>query len=53
MLPHAYCDKGLKVKGALILTMVKNGVYMPGGEADSLEVRALPNAAMLPFSLET
>ena len=47
MFRHAYCDKGLKMNGALILTMVKNVVYMPGGEADPMEVRALPNAAMV------
>ena len=47
MLRHAYCNGGLKMEGALIRTMVQNGVYMPGGEADPLEVQALPNAAMV------
>ena len=43
MLRHGYCERGLKKRGALILTMVKNVVYMPGGLADPMEVRALPN----------
>ena len=30
MLRHAYYDRGLKMKGMLMLTMVKNVVYMPG-----------------------
>ena len=47
MLRHAYCNGRLKSDGALILTTVKNMIYLPGGEGDALEVRAFPNGAMV------
>ena len=43
---HAYCSGDLKAQGPRILTRVKNVIYMPGGNANPLELRALPNAAM-------